>query len=97
MHQDVIVSSVVDKNSVAQLLRCPAGGLSIRTHGEAAVARGHLDCKYPECVRISENFGLGKALFADGNKLSEDLGALAPTLVWATPLLVVMTNCAVAP
>lgn len=39
--QDVIVSSVViDKNSVAQLMMNPAGGLSVRTCGEARMARG---------------------------------------------------------
>lgn len=44
-------SVVIDKHAVAQLLRGPTGDLSIRTHREATMPRGHLDCKYRELVR----------------------------------------------
>ena len=39
-------------------------------------------------LRVGEDdlsFGLGKALFADLNKLSQDLGALAPTVQATKP------------
>lgn len=43
MCEDVIISSVVvDKNSIALLLRGPTCGLLIRTYGETTMARGHV-------------------------------------------------------
>jgi len=43
------------------MLRGPARGLSIRTDEEATMAKGHLDYKYREFVRISQSFSLGNA------------------------------------
>ena len=61
------------------------GSLSVRVRGEMTTARRHLDYKYSEFVRIIQKFRSDKATFADLNKLSEDLGALAPTVVRAAP------------
>lgn len=46
---------VTDKQSAAQLLTGPAGGLPLRKCGEASMARGHLDYKF-ECVRTMRVF-----------------------------------------
>lgn len=45
-------SVVIDKHSIAPLMMGTAGGLSIRTCGEATMARGHLAFKYQELVRL---------------------------------------------
>lgn len=45
-----IRSVLTNKNSVAQLLRGSAGGLSIKTYIETTISRAHLD-KYLEFVK----------------------------------------------
>ena len=57
-----------------------AGGLSVRICGEATMARGHLDYKYPVFEVYLRVLIWARQYFADLNKLSEDLGAL--TSVW---------------
>ena len=42
----IILPVLTKRNSVAQLLRAPDGGLSINTYGEETTARRYLDSKY---------------------------------------------------
>lgn len=87
-----ISSVIIDKHSGAQLTTTTSRGWVIRPCGAAAMARGYFDYKYSRLWGLFESFGLDRALFADLNQLSDDLGALAPTVVRASLLLVVVTN-----
>lgn len=68
-------------NSIlAQLMMGTAGSLSIRTYGEAVMARRHLAFKYQEFLRTHWRvFRLDKTTLCWSKELSKDLGALAPT------------------
>lgn len=94
----IILSVVIDKHSITQLMRGTAGEpISKNMWSSNHVARGHLDSKYPGLRGTPGSFGLGKASFADLHKLAEDLGALAPTEVRVPPLSVGVTNGTAAP
>lgn len=88
-------SVVLDKNSTAQLLRDPVGGLSRRTCGEATRTRGHLDYKYREFVDYLRVSVWEKLLFTNLKTLRKTLRDLASA--WPRPFWLTVAKSHEAP